>query len=66
MNKELMKQAGFEKEINMKENFVCPTCGKEVNPFGLDETGFRNAISRKEYFISGMCQKCQDSVSGKD
>ena len=23
---------------------------------------FRNALSEKEYSISGMCQRCQDSV----
>jgi len=33
----------------------CMTCG-------LDVTGFKNAISQKEYLISGMCQKCQDEV----
>ena len=27
---------------------------------------FRSALSRKEYTISGMCQKCQDSVFGTD
>lgn len=27
-------------------------------------TEFRDALSRKEYGISGMCQKCQDSVFG--
>jgi len=37
----------------------CPTCKGEI-------TGFRNALSQKEYMISGMCQKCQDSVFGAD
>jgi len=37
----------------------CPTCQDEI-------TEFRNDISRKEFSISGMCQKCQDSVFGKD
>lgn len=27
---------------------------------------FKNAISRKEYSISGMCQQCQDKFFGKD
>jgi hypothetical protein len=36
---------------------VCVTCGGEVGEF-------RDALSRKEYGISGMCQKCQDSVFG--
>jgi len=27
---------------------------------------FRDALSRKEYGISGLCQKCQDDVFGKE
>jgi len=27
-------------------------------------TSFRDALSRKEYTISGLCQPCQDSVFG--
>jgi|SaaInlStandDraft_2_1057019.scaffolds.fasta_scaffold71542_2 hypothetical protein len=26
------------------------------------ELGFRNAITEREYTISGLCQNCQDSV----
>jgi hypothetical protein len=33
----------------------CPTCGKPVGEF-------KDALSEKEYSISGMCQVCQDSV----
>ena len=36
---------------------LCVTCG---SPSGL----FKDALSRKEYTISGMCQKCQDGVFG--
>jgi phosphoribosylaminoimidazole (AIR) synthetase len=35
----------------------CTMCGGEV-------TEFRDALSRQEYRISGMCQKCQDEVFG--
>jgi len=35
----------------------CVTCSGEAK-------NFRDALSRKEYTISGMCQKCQDSVFG--
>ena len=35
---------------------LCPTCDE---PVGL----FRDELSKREYNISGMCQKCQDSVS---
>jgi len=37
----------------------CPTCQDEIGEF-------RNDISIKEFSISGMCQKCQDSVFGQD
>ncbi|QDB71005.1 hypothetical protein bb8_p30 [Bordetella phage vB_BbrP_BB8] len=39
----------------------CLTCGGTVV-----EGSFRNSISVKEYGISGMCQRCQDSVFGLD
>ena len=37
----------------------CVTCPEPVG-------AFKDAISRKEYSISGMCQECQDSVFGGD
>lgn len=36
---------------------VCVSCGQQA-------TEFRDALSRKEYRISGLCQECQDSVFG--
>jgi hypothetical protein len=35
-------------------------------PIGCGEfvAGFRDECSRKEFKISGLCQKCQDSVFG--
>ena len=36
---------------------VCPTCSK---PIWI--ASFRDALSRKEYSISGLCQTCQDKV----
>ncbi len=33
-------------------------CGKPV-------TGFRDALSQREYSISGLCQGCQDTVFGE-
>lgn len=33
---------------------------------GKPATDFRNDISRREYTISGMCQKCQDDFFGRD
>ena len=35
----------------------CVTCSGEAK-------SFRDALSEKEYTISGMCQSCQDSVFG--
>jgi hypothetical protein len=36
----------------------CPVCKAAIGPF-------RDALSRQEYVISGMCQECQDQVWGK-
>lgn len=57
MNKELMKQAGFGKQVKAVEQGKCPICQKDINT-----KEFKNAISLKEYKISGMCQSCQDSI----
>lgn len=36
----------------------CPTCNAEIE-------GFRDEVSKREFEISGMCQKCQDVVFGE-
>jgi hypothetical protein len=36
---------------------TCATCGGSA-------TAFRDALSEKEYTISGMCQRCQDDIFG--
>jgi ribosomal protein L37AE/L43A len=59
MNKELMKSAGFGKEVKLVEQHKCPFCKKKVN-----EKDFRDELSRKEYKISGLCMKCQDKMFG--
>lgn len=61
MNKELLRQRGFDKEVDLVEKGLCPFCEKSIV---MDE--FRNDISRKEYEISGLCQKCQDKIFGED
>ena len=33
---------------------LCPFCGEKPK-------GFKDALSRKEYQISGLCQDCQDN-----
>ena len=61
MNRDLMEKAGFKKEMKMVENRQCPLCGEKINT-----NDFKNDISIKEFTISGMCQKCQDKIFGKD
>lgn len=57
MNKDLMHEAGFDKEVKRVEHGFCPICSKPIS--GAD---FRDDLSRKEYKISGLCQKCQDDI----
>ena len=54
INKLVSQFAGRSREITIKGN-RCMMCGGPV-------TGFRDALSEKEYRISGMCQECQDMV----
>ena len=61
MNKDIMKQLGFSDEVNRFENKKCVFCSEHIN---LDS--FRNDISKREYKISGQCQKCQDDLFGID
>lgn len=49
----------FPEQVARQKEGLCPTCGGEI-------TEFRNALSRREFEISGMCQECQDSVFGED
>jgi predicted amidophosphoribosyltransferase len=59
MNKKIMRNAGFGEQVDRMEKGICTTCGEEVGEF-------RNSCSQREYNISGMCQKCQDRIFGKD
>jgi len=59
MNEKIMRMAGFNKEMDRVREGNCPTCGNVINV-----TDFRDELSRKEYKISGMCQKCQDKTFG--
>jgi hypothetical protein len=60
MNKDLMRALGFGNEIKNVESGFCPFCNK---PISSDE--FTDELSRKEYKISGLCQKCQDDTFKK-
>ena len=59
MNRDIMKQAGLHEELARIDRGRCPTCDAPVDP-----GAFRDALSRKEFTISGMCQTCQDEVFG--
>jgi hypothetical protein len=39
---------------------ACVVCGSDK----IKPTDFKDDLSRKEFTISRMCQKCQDSVFG--
>lgn len=55
---------GFDRRKLIESNTCCP------KPIGCGgpATDFRDLLSRKEYSISGLCQKCQDAFfdSGED
>jgi len=50
------KQFGVSQSQAEKEQ-ICVFCKKKVNL-----SDFRDALSLKEYRISGICQKCQDKI----
>jgi formylmethanofuran dehydrogenase subunit E len=47
-----------ERKAKIKAH-ICVDCGEKV-------TGFKDEISQQEYLISGLCQKCQDSIFEDD
>lgn len=57
MNEDIMRQAGFGKEVDLKKAGKCPFCKKDIN-----EKDFKDEISRREFKISGLCQSCQDDT----
>ncbi len=57
MNKDILRAAGFDKEVNLVEENKCPFCNKDI-----DVDSFKNDLSKTEFEISGLCQSCQDEV----
>ena len=49
-----LKSMGMDRQAAASTS-TCVWCNEPV-------TGFRDALSRKEYGISGLCQGCQDLV----
>jgi len=56
MNKFLNNKMVANRVDSIFDN-TCTLCKKEA-------TEFRDELSKKEFSISGFCQKCQDSVFG--
>ena len=56
VNKFLSGIAGRSRDETIRSN-RCMTCGGGASDF-------KDACSRREYTISGMCQTCQDKVWG--
>lgn len=55
-----LTEKGFGKsKTECEEQNICVFCHKQV-----DMENFRDKISKKEYGISGLCQKCQDDTFG--
>ena len=59
MNKDIMKKMGFGKAVEAVEQKKCQLCAKDIK---MEE--FKDKISKVEYKISGICQKCQDNIFG--
>lgn len=60
MERSLQGLFGFDRREYIRKDICIP------HPFGCEGEAkeFRDDISRKEYTISGMCQKCQDRTFG--
>jgi len=59
MNREIMKAAGFGAEVEQVESGNCPLCKSKIKM-----KDFKDDLSKREFKISGICQKCQDKVFG--
>lgn len=55
--RKLLREMGFNKEVDRVDVGLCPLCDKKV-----DEGDFKDILSRREFKISGMCQACQDDI----
>jgi hypothetical protein len=54
----LTKLTGISRQEAAKKK-ICVMCKGPV-------AGFRDALSEREYSISGLCQHCQDQIFGGD
>jgi len=54
------KKTFGKSQTEAEEQKICVFCHNKIN---MED--FRDDLSRKEYNISGLCQKCQDDTFGK-
>lgn len=47
----------FPEKVKLVQESKCTTCKRPIK-----EEDFRDVLSKKEYTVSGICQKCQDKV----
>jgi hypothetical protein len=57
LNKDILRKFGFSEEIKAVEHGFCPLCKQPIS-----KDSFIDELSKKEYKISGLCQKCQDEM----
>jgi hypothetical protein len=57
---EILRKSGFGREANFVKEGKCLSCKKPVK-----ESDLRDYTSKKEFRISGFCQKCQDETFGE-
>jgi hypothetical protein len=55
MKESIMREAGLDKEVDRAKAGLCPRCKQKPGPC-------KDALSRREFEISGLCQACQDIV----
>lgn len=57
IKEDIIKSLFGEQIIDRLHNNECPICGHKINT-----AEFVDDLSRCEFEISGLCQKCQDEI----
>ena len=57
MNRDILQSVGFYDQLDRINEGLCPICGVEIDP-----REFHDPLSKREFEISGLCQKCQYKV----
>lgn len=58
LESELFTLLGFSRRATI----LADRCAPEPYGCGGEAKDFRDELSRKEYSISGLCQRCQDEI----